>query len=45
MRVIHRGPIVALYLPRSAQELMTYGKKVSAAMTGNPHFPSPSRLP
>lgn len=41
MSIIHRGPIVALYLPRSAQELISYGKKVSIAMNGNPHFPSP----
>ncbi|MFO0758134.1 MAG: hypothetical protein U0359_16685 [Byssovorax sp.] len=41
MSTEHHPPQAVLHLPRPTTLLLTYAKKVSAAMDGNPHFPSP----
>ncbi len=37
-----KGPIAVLNLPVQNKELIGYGKKVSIAMNGNPHFINPN---
>jgi hypothetical protein len=36
------GPLAVLLLPKSAKELLTFGKAVHDAMADNPSFPSPN---
>lgn len=37
-----KGPLAVLNLPAQNKALLVYGKKVSAAVNGNPHFPNPT---
>ncbi len=37
-----KGPLAVLNLPAQNKALIAYGKKVSIAMNGNPHFPNPT---
>ncbi|MFO0757609.1 MAG: fibronectin type III domain-containing protein [Byssovorax sp.] len=41
MKPESKGPQAILNLPAPTKELITFAKKISAAMNGNPYFPSP----